>query len=283
MENDDKHPDKLSRRTLFGAAVLGIGGASFLAEDQTSAQPIKKADPAFTAPTTEGPYYLELDLMRADITEGLPGIPIDIAITVLDEDAHPHAGALVDVWHCDAQGNYSGFEQPSQDMRGRTFLRGTQRVDADGRALFHSIYPGWYPGRTTHIHFKVRNGSKTNLTSQFFLPDALSEFLYTQVSAYQRDELRDTLNSSDGIAIEAGPSVEGSVHEGPGRYVVMLTVRVDKRVDAPIDRPPALGPDQLPPAPPPMPSPLQGSQRSAALLPNAPRLFPHPEPWPRQL
>ncbi|MEG3089096.1 intradiol ring-cleavage dioxygenase [Sphingomonas sp. PB4P5] len=251
-----------------------------------------------TAQATEGPYYLPLNLLRADITEGLPGIPVDIRFSVIDEAGRPYIDALVDIWHCNAQGAYSGFDQPGTQamtkLQEATFLRGVQPVDADGVALFHSIYPGWYRGRTTHIHFKVRHGARTNLTSQFFLPDTLSEFLYSQVSAYRRDELRDTLNSSDGIAIAAGDTVEGSVREAKGRYLVTLTVRVDRAATPPRDH--FGGPGGPPPGPPgqagagprhgpdgfaggpggrhgppPVPQALQGEKRVVALLSDAVR------------
>ncbi len=301
----------MKRRTFLTSALLGSGAAAL-----SPAAPARAAASSgpLTAQTTEGPYYLLLDLMRADITEGLSGIPLDVVFTVLDPDGRPCAGALVDIWHCNAQGAYSGFEQPgTPNMKGKTFLRGTQAVGPDGTVTFHSLYPGWYSGRTTHIHFKVRRGSLTNVTSQFFLPDTLSEFLYTQVGAYKRAEVRDTLNSGDGIAIEAGPTVAGNVRESGGRYVASLTVRVDPAANPPIDRPPVPGegggpgeghrpppgqgdgppqgrPDGHPDGPPPggpggpggPPSmqALKGDERIAALLPDAKRSAPHFGPPP---
>lgn len=296
-------PAHMDRRRLLASAVLGAGVAALPSGASAASPAQERGDrllPAMTVQATEGPYYLPLNLMRADIAEGLPGIPVDIRFSVIDQAGEPYAGALVDIWHCDAQGNYSGFEQPgaqaTADLKRRTFLRGVQPVDAEGTALFHSIYPGWYRGRTTHIHFKVRQGTRTNLTSQFFLPDTLSEFLYSQVPAYCRDELRDTLNSSDGIAIEAGDTAEGSVRETKGRYLVTLIVRVDRNATPPLGRPgglggpppgpppgpPGLGPMHRPGGvahgpgerhgPPPMPQALQGEKRIAALLPDAVRV-----------
>ena len=265
----------MKRRTFLTSALFG-GGAAAL----SPAAPARAATPpgALTAQTTEGPYYLALDLIRADITEGLPGIPLDVVFTVVDAEGRSCVGARVDIWHCNAQGAYSGFEP---GMKGKTFLRGTQTVGADGTVTFHSLYPGWYRGRTTHIHFKVRRGGLTNVTSQFFLPDTLSEFLYTQVGAYRRAELRDTLNSGDGIAIEAGPTVEGNVRESGGRYVASLTVRVDPAANPPIDRPPAPGEGHgPPPGGPPSMEPLKGDQRVAALLPDAKRSARHFGPPP---
>ncbi len=230
----------MKRRTFLTSAVLGTGAAVLSPAARAAAPALAAGE--LTAQTTEGPYYLTLDLTRADITEGLTGIPMDVVFTVLDPDGRPSTGALVDIWHANPEGHYSGFEQPGDTApTSKTFLRGTQAVGADGTVTFHSLYPGWYEGRTTHIHFKVRRGQLTNLTSQFFLPDTLSEFLYTQVSAYRRQSVRDTLNSTDGIAIQAGPTVEGNVREANGRYVATLTVRVDPTANPPIDRPPAPG------------------------------------------
>ncbi|WP_443751086.1 dioxygenase family protein [Asticcacaulis solisilvae] len=281
----------MKRRTFLTSAFLGAGAAVLPPQGQASTP---AAAGELTAQTTEGPYYLGLDLMRADITEGLKGFPLDVVFTVLDPQGRPCAGALVDIWHCNAEGDYSGFDKPGvQGRTGTTYLRGTQTAGADGTVTFHSLYPGWYQGRTTHIHFKVRSGKLTNLTSQFFLPDTLSEFLYTQVSAYHRTALRDTLNSTDGIAIAAGTTVEGNVREARGRYVASLTVRVDPAANPPVDRPPAPGqmPDGLaglmpPPmdgkgpgqmekgrpfGPPPGMKALEGEKRIAALLPDAER------------
>jgi len=292
----------MKRRTFLTSALFGTG-ATVLSPPARAAEPavadtLRPQEP-LTAQTTEGPYYLTLDLMRADITEGLAGIPMDVVFTVLDADGRPSTGALVDIWHANADGHYSGFTQPGAAATGTTYLRGTQPVGADGTVTFHSLYPGWYEGRTTHVHFKVRRGGLTNLTSQFFLPDTLSEFLYTQVSAYRRKTMRDTLNSTDGIAIQAGPTVEGNVREANGRYIATLTVRVDPAANPPIDRPPAPGqvsvaphdygqgpgPGKLPPLKdgqmpakdhPPRPPAgmhaLQGDQRVAALLPSAERI-----------
>lgn len=204
-------------------------GSAMAIPAAAAAAPISEPiDEGMTAALTEGPYYRFLDLLRHDITEGATGIPLEIRLRVLDVRGRVATGALIDVWHCDAQGKYSGFD-PSSATKGTatTYLRGTQVADANGIVSFLSIYPGWYRGRTTHVHFKVRTSGRTNLTSQFFLPDALSEFLYTQAPQYRRDAVRDTLNSTDGIAIEGGETVRGTVREFDGRYVAELDVRVD--------------------------------------------------------
>lgn len=287
MTDEPPAPVTLDRRHLLASALLGIGAGAVPASSAAAANGATPNPtlPPMTAQATEGPYYLPLNLVRADITEGLSGIPVDIRFTVLDERGEPFVGAAVDVWHCNAQGSYSGFDQPgapAANTAGGTFLRGTQPVGSDGAVLFHSIYPGWYRGRTTHIHFKVRHGGRTNLTSQFFLPDTLSEYLYSQVPAYARRELRDTLNRDDGIAIEAGDTVEGSVRETAGRYLATLTVRVDRAATSPAEGPGRFGPPPGPFGPPPGP-PGPGPARTTGRPPRHPDDGSGPPPRPEQL
>lgn len=181
---------------------------------------------------TEGPYYLDPGLVRADIAEDRPGVPLELLVQVVDEDCRPLAGARVDVWHCDAGGNYSGFADQGSDAaastEGQTFLRGTQMTDAGGLARFRTIYPGWYRGRTAHVHHKVFLDDTNVLTGQIFFPDALSQYIYDNVPPYDaRTGARDTVNASDGIAAQAGEGAYAGLREAPGRYVASLVVGVD--------------------------------------------------------
>src|SRR5262245_53288445 len=118
---------------------------------------------------TAGPFYLDLDMVRSDITEGKPGAHMELRIdVVMAGSCEPVEGAAIDVWQNDSQGVYSGFKGQlgGLDTTGQTFLRGTQITDAAGRVTFTTIYPGWYPGRTTHIHFRVHPTSTSQATSQ---------------------------------------------------------------------------------------------------------------------
>ncbi len=284
-----------SRRRLLLTGAGAVGAALATGTVQAAAPSQTGAKRPLTAETTEGPYYFDARQVRRDITEGHTGVPVTVQFVVHGPDGRPWPGARVDIWHCNAQGIYSGYASQGDDhgtsAEGKTFLRGTQQTDASGVAAFDSIYPGWYEGRTTHIHFKVLNGSRAVLTSQFFLPDALSELLYTQLPDYQRASLRDTLNSTDGIAIQAGETVIGSVHEAAGRYLISLSVVADPAARPVVDRPPVPG-DGPPPGarpggggpagqgpgrggprggPPPRPQALTGQARSNALLPTAER------------
>lgn len=236
------------------AAAPVRGGRTVAPASASSAAPtprIVQREPALvprlTSAAPEGPHYLDASgLMRADISEGLPGVPLELRFVVVDQTAMPFAGALVDVWHCDARGVYSGFagqgDNGDIDTRGRSFLRGRQATDRNGVAAFRTIYPGWHAGRTAHIHFKIWNGERTVLTSQLFLPDALSEYLYSQQDAYLRTRLRDTLNSTDAVALQAGNSVVGSVREEREQYVLTLAVAVDRSARLPVEATEAAAP-----------------------------------------
>ncbi|TDX65129.1 dioxygenase-like protein [Methylosinus sp. sav-2] len=268
----------LTRRGLVAVALAG--SATAVLPEPAAPEP---APGPLTAPAEEGPFYLDLDLQRADIAEGLAGVPLDIVFAVQDETGAPLPGARIDVWHCDAQGRYSGFpgqgEDGRLDLSGKTFLRGSQIAGADGRARFSSVYPGWYPGRTTHIHFKIIDGGTARLTSQIFLPDALSEFLYANLGDYARGRLRDTLNSTDGIALAAGETTRGELREAAGRYVVFLRARIDRKTVRAVPPPPFLQPrgdrfagpppGGFPPGGPPRRPALEGAERLRGLLPKA--------------
>jgi protocatechuate 3,4-dioxygenase beta subunit len=150
---------------------------------------------------TEGPFYLDDRLVRADVTEGLPGLPLVVEILVRRlSDCSPIAGARVDIWCCDARGVYSGF--PNQlgglDTTGETFMRGTLFADDAGVASFQSIYPGWYPGRAVHIHFKVFPTPDLEVTSQLYFPDATTAEVMA-LPPYSDHGPASTTNAEDGI------------------------------------------------------------------------------------
>ncbi|SDC63129.1 Protocatechuate 3,4-dioxygenase beta subunit [Cupriavidus sp. YR651] len=288
-------PESPSRRRQLLAAGLGGAGLAALSRAVQAAEPTNPAaapatpltagTPAAghlltqTAQTTEGPFYFDPGKVRQDITEGQPGVPLEVRFTVVDPHGKPLAGKRVDLWHCNATGVYSGYAGQSDERghavstRGQTFLRGSQPVGADGVAMFRTIYPGWYAGRATHLHIKVLDGNRAMLTTQCFLPDALSEYLYTQLAGYKRSRLRETLNSNDGIALMAGETTLGAVREAKDRYVATLTLVVGTAAAAP--REPAPGPMSDGGSPPPPPpgrgahdAPSAGSARAAAIVPG---------------
>ena len=155
---------------------------------------------------TEGPFYLDPKLVRVDITEGRAGLPMQLRLQVVTADCAPIVGARVDVWHCDAQGVYSGVKNLGGgiDAEGLTFLRGTQFTDATGIVTFQTIFPGWYSGRTTHVHYKVFLDDATVLTSQIFFDEAVNQASYADVESYARPNTRDKLKAQERIATNAG-------------------------------------------------------------------------------
>src|SRR5207244_3050765 len=110
-----------------------------------------------TPELTEGPYYVPAEKVRRNITEGKPGAPLDLRLTVVDASTcKPIKSAVVDIWHADAIGVYSGAVAGSP---GTNFMRGIQKTDSVGLARFTSVYPGWYQGRAVHIHVKAHLGA----------------------------------------------------------------------------------------------------------------------------
>lgn len=152
---------------------------------------------------TEGPYYVDLDLIRSDIREDKEGVPLQLTFNVSevsDTSCTPLEGATVEIWHCDAAGQYSGVTDPGFNTSEQTWLRGAQVTDANGVATFTTIYPGWYSGRAVHIHFKVHPTEELVFTSQLFFPDELSQQVFAANEPYSvKASTPDTLNSTDNI------------------------------------------------------------------------------------
>lgn len=189
------------------AAQATIGAEVAAAEAAGANQaPACVARPAMT----EGPYFVDVMLDRSDIRSDpdtgviKDGAPLQLTFRVSEignNACTPLPGALVDIWHCDAQGVYSGVTDRSFTTTGEKWLRGHQVTDEQGTATFTTIYPGWYPGRTIHIHFKVRTEPGATqgreFTSQLFFDDALSDQVLAQ-PPYSEGGNR-TLNSQDRI------------------------------------------------------------------------------------
>ena len=151
---------------------------------------------------TEGPYYVDVELVRSDIREDRPGAPLVLTFNVVqvaDGSCTPLEGATVEIWHCDAAGSYSGVSDPGFNTQGQKWLRGAQITDANGVATFTTIYPGWYPGRAVHIHFRVSPSEDKVFTSQLFFDDTLSQQVFTQAAYASRGSTPDTPNSTDNI------------------------------------------------------------------------------------
>ncbi|MEO5807794.1 intradiol ring-cleavage dioxygenase [Devosia sp.] len=230
------------RQALSLVAITAAGGAmlsqqAFAAETGATAAQTTTLMPGadvcvITPEVTEGPYYFDPKMERLDITEGRPGVPTRIKLQVVDATCAPMSGARVDIWHADATGLYSGYANQGNDgttdTTGQTFMRGTVFTNVSGIAEFVTTYPGWYRGRTTHVHFKVFLDTTNILTGQIFFPDALSEYIYLNVPPYSdRGAERDTLNSNDNIAAQATRASFAYVKEMEAEYLVAMIIGVD--------------------------------------------------------
>lgn len=198
---------------LGGAAHAAVAGtsASASASARTDGAPLPNC--IVRPEMTEGPYFTDERLERSDIRlepstgEAKPGLPLTLTFNVSQISGGacaPLSGALVDVWQCDAKGHYSAFNDNRNgfDTRGEAFLRGYQRTDEYGAASFTTIYPGWYPGRAVHIHFKIRTedaeGQAYEFTSQLFFDESLTDDVHAR-QPYAEHGRRNRLNTRDGI------------------------------------------------------------------------------------
>jgi len=199
---------KATRREAL--ALLGVTGLAVTAgcgsddaATSPSATPTAAPNPGgaacAVAPTeTIGPYPSLTDLVRSDIREGRSGLPLVLTITVVNAGSacSPVAGAVVDVWQCDALGRYSQYAQPGFDGRGDTFLRGIQTTDASGRVTFTTVYPGWYAGRATHIHVEVTVNGRSVKVTQIAFPENVTAAVYGS-GVYASHGQNPTGNASD--------------------------------------------------------------------------------------
>jgi protocatechuate 3,4-dioxygenase beta subunit len=197
MSNELSRRDVL--RSLGGAGLAAAFGAralAFLGEDAQAASTC-----LLTPEATEGPYWVENALTRRNITEGRPGLPLVIRFTVLNaRTCKPIRSADVEIWHCDALGEYSAVNGAST-----RFLRGHQKADATGKAEFLTIFPGWYRGRTPHIHMKVNVGGDAVHTGQVFFNESITAAVYKR-APYASRGLYDTSHARDMIYQQAGGS-----------------------------------------------------------------------------
>ncbi|WP_320775037.1 intradiol ring-cleavage dioxygenase [Streptomyces sp. CRN 30] len=252
-DNTDPH---IRRRTVLlgtgataAALTVGATAASDLIGDKEPtgldrAEPVAAAAVCtLTKELTEGPYYLDGALVRADITEDKPGIPLDLVLTVVDDGTcAPIGDALVELWHSDALGEYSGFvgNNGHQEPDNGTFLRGGTLTGSDGVVRISTIYPGWYRGRAIHIHVKVHtdvtltsngsfSGGQELHTGQLFIAESITTAV-ARVSPYSTNTVPRTSLAQDGIYGNGGAAaglmtVTGSTTAG---YTGSLTLGIDQ-------------------------------------------------------
>ncbi|MGI9600863.1 MAG: hypothetical protein ACR2QE_03190 [Acidimicrobiales bacterium] len=173
------------------AAANEATGAQDPGVDSDDGAPLEPLTPAtFTAlsvctltpSATAGPFPSIEQLDRSDITEGYAGHPLRLGIRVVDDRCQPIPGAQVEIWHTDATGDYSSYEDNGSgkdEGDGTTFLRGLQTADDDGILEFQTIYPGWYEGRAVHIHATVLVDGANALTTQLYFDEAYTTEVYT--------------------------------------------------------------------------------------------------------
>ena len=215
---------------LAGVAAASLGAGAWKAKDAAGGGPTAVESGAVTCvltpELTEGPYYIPNEKLRRNITDGHPGTTLILQLAVVDASTcKPITGAAVDIWHADAAGNYSGFGAGS---RSRAFMRGIQRTDAHGIATFRTVYPGWYQGRTVHIHVKVHVRGKVVHTGQLFFSDALTDRVYRNVP-YNKRPNRTTRNAYDSIFVNGGSKSMLSVRRrSAGGYMGKIRMGVHR-------------------------------------------------------
>jgi protocatechuate 3,4-dioxygenase beta subunit len=251
MHDDDKPKGYvLTRREAL--ALLGAGGGALVAGAWPTSPvewlSVAAAEQAATSTAgcivrpeqTEGPYFVDRQLERADITTDpatgakKDGVPFVLAFNVSQTasgSCTPLAGAMVDVWHCDAAGAYSGVSDGRMGFQtvGQKFLRGYQLTDQKGVVRFATIYPGWYPGRTVHIHFKVRTQATSGtyeFTSQLYFDDSLTDRIHAR-APYSARGRRSTLNRNDDVFRSGGDRLLVVPRESGGSYAAAFEIALD--------------------------------------------------------
>lgn len=224
-----KRKDFLKRGAMGLGTVLAVPviASSCGSDDGPAQNPSCPSTPS----EIKGPFpnRTPADVVRANIIGNRMGIPLQVNLTIQDasNECQPMAAAIVDLWHCDAQGNYSEYnDQIDGDFTSENFLRGRQTADASGQVSFISIYPGWYPGRAPHLHLEVFNAAGTSLlVTQVAFEEAVSNTVYAN-NGY--NGTFDTSNASDdsfGDSLQANlpDSLTGNPTDG---YVYSKTITV---------------------------------------------------------
>src|SRR5437870_5640859 len=224
--------ERITRRSVLaklgGLAAVALGAEAWQSDAEAGAGPGAVAAGlvtcVLTPEQTEGPYYIANEHVRSNITEGRPGTPLTLRTTVVSaSNCKPIKGAAVDVWHADASGTYSGVLGNTG-----TFMRGIQRANAKGLALFQTVYPGWYRGRTVHIHVKVHIGGNVVHTGQLYFPDTVTDAVYRK-APYNSRPNRDVRNASDAIFRNGGSRSLLAVRRNTsGVYVATIRMGVQR-------------------------------------------------------
>lgn len=245
MDNDDKQVGKLWSRRKFIALCGATGGVALIGSTAYS----KFSEPIWSIPETtlppcvarpeqtEGPYFVDEKLNRSDIrldtiskklSKGTP-LEVEFRVSRIENNScKPLANAMVDIWHCDAQGVYSDVKDWQFDTTGQNFLRGYQLTDSKGIAKFTTVFPGWYRGRAVHIHFKIRNEqNKSNyeFTSQLYFDEKTCDSIYAQ-NPYSERGLGYLKNERDGIYRGGGSQTKLNLEKTEKGYKAVFEIGV---------------------------------------------------------
>lgn len=235
MKNDDYTSKSFSRRDFLG--ILGTGAAAVMfscnSANRASVPETSLPPCVGVLEQTEGPFFVDEKLNRSDIRTNSAtgaaseGTTLEIEFQVSEIGAggvcRPLPDATVDIWHCDALGAYSDVRDRSSDTTGQDFLRGFQTTDKRGVTLFTTIFPGWYPGRTVHIHFKIRTKNNADFTSQLYFDDALTDKIHAQ-NPYAAKGRRNLRNDRDGIFRDGGEALTLRLNETANGYRAVFQI-----------------------------------------------------------
>lgn len=218
----ETEPDAASPSTGSQTTAAAAAAAAADAETAATEAPVSTVEPltpamfddlpvcALTASAPAGPFPTAAPLNRREIHEGYPGHPLRVGIRVVNEQCRPISGATVDIWHTDAGGDYSEYEDGGtgkDEGSGSTFCRGAQTSDDNGILEFLTIYPGWYPGRTVHIHASVRIEGEI-ATTQLYLDESLTQSVHS-TGEYAQFGAQDTSWAADPLV--GRPADDGSL------------------------------------------------------------------------
>ncbi|MGH7884124.1 MAG: intradiol ring-cleavage dioxygenase [Thermodesulfobacteriota bacterium] len=221
--------NNITRRKLL--QILGAAGiSSAISFNKSYSQNSKTAPLCILTPEqTAGPFYFDTEQVREDITEDRKGLALNLLLTVVNSsDCKPIKDAIVDIWHADADGRYSGYSNLGVDTKGEKFLRGIQITNLEGTVNFKTIYPGSYPGRVPHIHFKIYLDNKNLVTSQLYFPTEISKKVYEKHSAYNKDRVKYLDESGDLVLRWSGGAnnLKMNIKEDKSGYIATHTIGI---------------------------------------------------------
>jgi protocatechuate 3,4-dioxygenase beta subunit len=211
------------------------GGTASMIDKATYPDPFAQAPTScvLLCETTAGPCTTTNTPTREDVSEGVSGLPVRLALKFVNEACAPVAGASVEIWHTHRKGVYSG-QTPALDFCSNgdpeaplnMSFRGVQVTDATGRVNFDTCFPGWYPGRAIHIHFRVTIKDQTFATSQLFFDELLTSEIFATHPEYEEFGQPDTTQETDGVLAGANDLSDYTLDVAQMTDRVMLASKV---------------------------------------------------------